>query len=116
MRVLVCCKSPSSPKSHTWPQVPLVIICSFPWLKRSCNPGQIPEFLCLPGTRRWGEGKNAFPPSGILPCVLQQPFPKKFPFSEFVPKVYSQIKEFIYACLKFSEDLHLRWEVFFALI
>ncbi|RLV89972.1 hypothetical protein DV515_00014609 [Chloebia gouldiae] len=38
----------------------------------------------------------------------KQPFPKKFPFSEFVPKVYSQIKEFIYACLKFSEDLHLR--------
>ncbi|XP_063013853.1 exocyst complex component 6B isoform X2 [Melospiza melodia melodia] len=37
----------------------------------------------------------------------KQPFPKKFPFSEFVPKVYGQIKEFIYACLKFSEDLHL---------
>ncbi|KAK3567718.1 hypothetical protein QTP86_022680, partial [Hemibagrus guttatus] len=34
-------------------------------------------------------------------------FPKKFPFSEFVPKVYSQLKEFIYACLKYSEDLHL---------
>uniref|UniRef100_A0A663DJJ6 Exocyst complex component n=1 Tax=Aquila chrysaetos chrysaetos TaxID=223781 RepID=A0A663DJJ6_AQUCH len=37
----------------------------------------------------------------------KQAFPKKFPFSEFVPKVYNQIKEFIYACLKFSEDLHL---------
>ncbi|XP_023574159.1 exocyst complex component 6B isoform X2 [Octodon degus] len=37
----------------------------------------------------------------------KQPFPKKFPFSEFVPKVYNEIKEFIYACLKFSEDLHL---------
>ncbi|KAI5609940.1 exocyst complex component 6B isoform X1 [Silurus asotus] len=35
------------------------------------------------------------------------PFPKKIPFSEFVPKVYSQLKEFIYACLKYSEDLHL---------
>ncbi|XP_072543794.1 exocyst complex component 6B [Salminus brasiliensis] len=34
-------------------------------------------------------------------------FPKKLPFSEFVPKVYSQLKEFIYACLKYSEDLHL---------
>ncbi|XP_048457033.1 exocyst complex component 6B-like [Rhincodon typus] len=41
------------------------------------------------------------------PELENQPFPKKFPFSEFVPKVYSQIKEFIYACLKFSEDLHL---------
>ncbi|XP_005385640.1 PREDICTED: exocyst complex component 6B isoform X4 [Chinchilla lanigera] len=37
----------------------------------------------------------------------KQSFPKKFPFSEFVPKVYNEIKEFIYACLKFSEDLHL---------
>ncbi|XP_063043421.1 exocyst complex component 6B isoform X2 [Engraulis encrasicolus] len=35
------------------------------------------------------------------------PFPKKLPFSEFVPKVYCQLKEFIYACLKYSEDLHL---------
>uniref|UniRef100_A0A665VPU5 Exocyst complex component n=1 Tax=Echeneis naucrates TaxID=173247 RepID=A0A665VPU5_ECHNA len=32
---------------------------------------------------------------------------KKLPFSEFVPKVYCQLKEFIYACLKYSEDLHL---------
>lgn len=34
-------------------------------------------------------------------------FPKKFPFSMMVPKVYHQVKEFIYACLKFSEDLNL---------
>lgn len=33
-------------------------------------------------------------------------FPKKFPFSAMVPKVYHQVKEFIYAGLKFSEDLH----------
>ncbi|XP_030635719.1 exocyst complex component 6B isoform X2 [Chanos chanos] len=37
----------------------------------------------------------------------KMPFPKKLPFSEFVPKFYSQLKEFIYACLKYSEDLHL---------
>ncbi|MBN3307153.1 exocyst complex component 6B isoform X2 [Amia ocellicauda] len=41
------------------------------------------------------------------PELDKLPFPKKLPFSEFVPKVYSQLKEFIYACLKFSEDLHL---------
>ncbi|XP_034233966.1 exocyst complex component 6 isoform X2 [Thrips palmi] len=35
------------------------------------------------------------------------PFPKVLPFSSMVPKVYQQVKEFIYACLKFSEDLHL---------
>ncbi|XP_015590281.1 exocyst complex component 6B isoform X1 [Cephus cinctus] len=34
-------------------------------------------------------------------------FPKKFPFSAMVPKVYQQVKEFIYACLKYSEDLNL---------
>uniref|UniRef100_A0A671RUU0 Exocyst complex component n=1 Tax=Sinocyclocheilus anshuiensis TaxID=1608454 RepID=A0A671RUU0_9TELE len=41
------------------------------------------------------------------PELDKMPFPKKLPFSEFVPKVYSQLKEFIYACLKYSEDLHL---------
>uniref|UniRef100_A0A3B3I1F4 Exocyst complex component n=1 Tax=Oryzias latipes TaxID=8090 RepID=A0A3B3I1F4_ORYLA len=41
------------------------------------------------------------------PELEKLPFPKKLPFSEFVPKVYSQLKEFIYACLKYSEDLHL---------
>ncbi|KAI4895765.1 hypothetical protein NFI96_024065 [Prochilodus magdalenae] len=41
------------------------------------------------------------------PELEKMPFPKKLPFSEFVPKVYSQLKEFIYACLKYSEDLHL---------
>lgn len=34
-------------------------------------------------------------------------YPYKFPFSSMVPKVYHQVKEFIYACLKFSEDLNL---------
>lgn len=35
-------------------------------------------------------------------------YPYSFPFSSMVPKVYQQVKEFIYACLKFSEDLNLR--------
>ncbi|XP_070540894.1 exocyst complex component 6B-like isoform X2 [Ptychodera flava] len=37
----------------------------------------------------------------------KQSYPKRLPFSEFVPRTYHQIKEFIYACLKFSEDLNL---------
>ncbi|XP_023693903.1 exocyst complex component 6B isoform X2 [Paramormyrops kingsleyae] len=41
------------------------------------------------------------------PELDKMAFPKKVPFSGFVPKVYMQLKEFIYACLKFSEDLHL---------
>lgn len=35
------------------------------------------------------------------------PFPKKFPFSRMVPEVYHQAKEFMYACMKFSEELTL---------
>lgn len=34
-----------------------------------------------------------------------EPFPKKFPFSGMVPEVYHQAKEFMYACMKFSEEL-----------
>lgn len=33
-------------------------------------------------------------------------FPKKFPFSSFVPKVYSEVKKFIICCLQFSQDLN----------
>ncbi|XP_030842030.1 exocyst complex component 6B isoform X2 [Strongylocentrotus purpuratus] len=39
--------------------------------------------------------------------IDKAPYPRRLPFSEFVPKVYRQIKEFIYACHKFSQDLHL---------
>ncbi len=37
----------------------------------------------------------------------QQPFPKLFPFSRMVPEVYFQAMEFMYACMKFSEELTL---------
>lgn len=33
-------------------------------------------------------------------------FPRKFPFSSFVPKVYSQVKQFILACIQFSQDIN----------
>lgn len=33
-------------------------------------------------------------------------FPKKFPFSSFVPKVYEEVKNFIEQSLKFSQDLN----------
>lgn len=36
-----------------------------------------------------------------------QSFPKKFPFSKMVPDVYHKSKEFMYACMKFSEELTL---------
>ncbi|XP_060524223.1 exocyst complex component 6 [Cylas formicarius] len=47
----------------------------------------------------------SFPWEGDLPDDVR--FPYCFPFSSMVPKVYQQVKEFIYACLKFSEDLNL---------
>ncbi|GFR79650.1 exocyst complex component [Elysia marginata] len=34
-------------------------------------------------------------------------YPRQIPFSQFVPSVYVQVKEYINACLKFSADLHL---------
>ena len=43
-------------------------------------------------------------------CVFQESYPRAFPFSNMVPQVYCQVKQYIYACLKFSEDLHLRWD------
>ncbi|KAK8789108.1 hypothetical protein V5799_021117 [Amblyomma americanum] len=35
------------------------------------------------------------------------PFPKKFPFSRFVPGIFDEVKDFIRECLKFSEDLNV---------
>eukprot|EP00058_Branchiostoma_floridae_P006095 XP_002591583.1 hypothetical protein BRAFLDRAFT_105117 [Branchiostoma floridae] len=40
-------------------------------------------------------------------ALEKEDFPKRFPFSGSVPQVYKQIKEFAYACIKFSEDLNL---------
>ncbi|XP_015795974.1 exocyst complex component 6B isoform X2 [Tetranychus urticae] len=34
-------------------------------------------------------------------------YPKKFPFSSFVPKVFTQVKRFINACREFSQDLNI---------
>ncbi|XP_045448551.1 exocyst complex component 6 [Melitaea cinxia] len=46
-----------------------------------------------------------------FPCdgdeMETQPFPRKFPFSSIVPAVYVQVKEFIYAWLKYSAGLGL---------
>ncbi|KAK4882101.1 hypothetical protein RN001_005420 [Aquatica leii] len=47
----------------------------------------------------------SFPLDADMPDDIT--FPYSFAFSAMVPKVYQQVKEFIYACLKFSEDLNL---------
>uniref|UniRef100_A0A0N5ALF3 Exocyst complex component n=1 Tax=Syphacia muris TaxID=451379 RepID=A0A0N5ALF3_9BILA len=37
----------------------------------------------------------------------QEPFPRVFPFSKFVPKIYSLAKNYLVGCLKFMEYLQL---------
>lgn len=41
------------------------------------------------------------------PNLEKSPFPRKFPFSSMVPKVYQQVKEFVRSSLKYTEDLNL---------
>ena len=38
---------------------------------------------------------------------IQEQFPRKFPFSHFVPKVYGQAKAFVADCIQFMEELKL---------
>ena len=40
-------------------------------------------------------------------ALEKTPLPRRFPFSLMVPKVYSQVKEFIHSCLCFSDGLNL---------
>ncbi|XP_022918201.1 exocyst complex component 6 [Onthophagus taurus] len=54
----------------------------------------------------FGRVLSEFPIDDNLPDEPIE-FPFGFPFSGMVPKVYNEVKEFIYACLKFSEDLNL---------
>lgn len=51
---------------------------------------------------------NEFPfyESEII-SIGPEEYPKKFPFSSFVPKVFTQVKLFIDACREFSQDLNL---------
>ena len=51
---------------------------------------------------------DSFPYSS--PSLEEASFPKQFPFSAMVPKVYSEVREFILSCVKFSEDLNLSHE------
>lgn len=51
---------------------------------------------------------DSFPYSN--PSLEETSFPKDFPFSAMVPKVYIEVREFILSCVKFSEDLNLSHE------
>ena len=41
------------------------------------------------------------------PSLENSNFPKQFPFSGMVPRVYNEVQTFILSCLEFSEDLQL---------
>ncbi|KAK3881186.1 hypothetical protein Pcinc_011602 [Petrolisthes cinctipes] len=56
-------------------------------------------------TEEYSRITEVFPYSD--PNLESAPYPKRFPFSLMVPKVYKQVKVFITACLEFSEDLNL---------
>ena len=38
---------------------------------------------------------------------MQEPYPRKFPFSQFVPTVFLQAKSYCLGCLRFMHDLQL---------
>ncbi len=40
-------------------------------------------------------------------CLLQAAYPKKFPFSEFVPAIFEQVKAYARGALRFMEQLGL---------
>lgn len=48
---------------------------------------------------------NSFPYDNS--ALESSSFPKQFPFSAMVPRVYTEVQEFIISCLQFSEDLQL---------
>jgi len=48
---------------------------------------------------------NSFPYENFT--LESASFPKQFPFSAMVPRVYTEVQEFIISCLQFSEDLQL---------
>lgn len=51
---------------------------------------------------------DSFPYSS--PSLEASEYPKQFPFSAMVPRVYHEVQEFILACVKFSEDLNMSLE------
>ena len=40
----------------------------------------------------------------------EAPFPRQFPFSAMVPRVYKEVQDFIVSCVQFSQDLNLSFE------
>lgn len=42
-----------------------------------------------------------------LTTFFQEGYPRKFPFSQFVPTVYTQAKGYLLSCLRFMENLQL---------
>ena len=53
---------------------------------------------------------DCFPYSNA--SLEDSPFPKQFPFSAMVVRVYTEVKDFILSCVKFSEDLNLSQVIF----
>jgi len=57
------------------------------------------------GEEEYNETIQNFPYSD--PTLENSAFPRRFPFSLMVPRVYQQVKEFVVASLKYTEELNL---------
>lgn len=55
----------------------------------------------------WNDVLVEFPfPEAETLLADKESFPKKFPFSAFVPKVFAEVKKFVLCCLEFSRDIN----------
>ena len=61
--------------------------------------------IAVSSSLEWRDVTASFPYES--PSLEASPFPKHFPFSAMVPRVYTEVQEFIISCLQFSEDLQL---------
>merc|ERR550517_1582891 len=61
--------------------------------------------IAVSSSLEWRDVTASFPYES--PSIEASPFPKQFPFSAMVPRVYTEVQEFIISCLQFSEDLQL---------
>ncbi len=66
------------------------------------------DFLQVTTPVEYADVLESFPYSSS--SLEEASFPKQFPFSAMVPKVYGEVREFIRSCVQFSEDLNLSSE------
>ena len=84
-----------------------VICVHFRWVKQFLEIFEADNYhpIQISGLVQYQDITSSFPYQN--PSLESAPFPKQFPFSAMVPRVYTAVQEFILSCLQFSEDLQL---------